>query len=381
MAISRRSLLGRFAASTVAGAALQSLGPLSLAENPHPQGASPRPSPILLDQNENAYGPSAKVLAVLRDAAPVSNRYPRTEYDSLVAKIAALHAVKSEQVVLGCGSSEILRLAVAMFLGPGKTLVQAWPTYPALGKFARSAGVDVVDVPIKKTYDHDLDAMLARAGHSAGLVYICNPNNPTGTLTSRKDIEAFIRKLPGKTMVLIDEAYHHYVRPNASYASFLDQPLDDPRVMVVRTFSKIYGLAGLRVGYMVADPDMARKVSANRLPLGVSVVSAKAATAALDDSEYVRLTAKRNEDDRQEFMNRLNGGMLRALDSQTNFVMVDPMRPADQVIEHLKKNNILIGPLIPTMDRYIRVSLGTPAEMQEFWRVWDLMPATGKMAM
>lgn len=377
MPISRRSLLRTFGASA-AGAAVQSLVSVS------PSAAEPQSAslgPILLNCNENAYGPSEKVLAVIREGASFSNRYPRTEYDTLIAKIAAFHAVKPEQVALGCGSSEILRSAAAQFLGSGKKLIQASPTCPALGKFAQAGGVQVVDVPINKMYQHDLGAMLARVSDSAGLIYICNPNNPTGTLTPRTDIESFIRKLPAKTMVLIDEAYHHFVNPNRDYASFLDQPLDDPRVMVVRTFSKVYGLAGMRVGYVVAAPDIARRFSAERLQSGVTVISAKTAAAALDDSEYVRLAIKRNADDLQEFMNRVNGYMLRALDSHTNFVMLNPMRPPEQVIEHFKKNNILIGPLIPAMPKYIRVSLGTPAEMQQFWNVWGLLPATGKMAM
>jgi histidinol-phosphate aminotransferase len=334
-----------------------------------------------LSCNENPYGPSEKVLAVIRDAESLSNRYPRTEYDSLVAKIAALHAIKPEQVTLGCGSNEILRLAASTFLGPGKKLVQASPTCPALSKFAYSLGVEVDDVPINKIYEHNLGAMLVRASDSGGLVYICNPNNPTGSLTPRKDIEAFVHELSPKTMVLIDEAYHHFVSPNTSYGSFLDRPIDDPRVMVVRTFSKIYGLAGMRVGYVVAAPDLIRRLSAARLQFGVSVLAARGAAAALDDSEYVRLSIKRNADDRQEFMNQLNVRMLRGLDSHTNFVLMNPLRPRDQVIEHLKKNNILIGPTIPAMDKYIRVSLGTPADMEEFWHAWDLMSATDKMEM
>ncbi len=382
MAISRRSLFRRVAATTLAGVVAPSLEGLSLAATPPTLPDENQPAyPILLDHNENAYGPSEKVLAALRDALPLSNRYPRTECDSLAAKIAALHGVKSEQVVLGCGSSELLRLAAAAFLRPGKTLVQASPTYPALGQFARRLGAEVFDVPLTKVHEHDVVAMEARLGPSTGLVYICNPNDPTGTLTPRKGIEALIRKLPAKAMVLIDEAYHHFVDPHPNYLSFLDHPIDDPRVMVTRTFSKIYGLAGMRVGYIVAAPGVARRFSAGRLHSGVGPLSAKAADAALDDSQYVRFSAKRNADDRQEFMNRVNGGMLRAIDSHTNFVMMDPMRPPDQVIAHLKKNNILIGPPIPAMDKYIRVSLGTPAEMDEFWRVWDLMPATGKMAM
>ncbi len=380
MSVSRRDLFRRFGASLVATAATQSFADMSLGAA-SPRDAQAKTSPILLNRNENPYGPSERVLSVLRDAAPLCNRYPYTEYDDLIAKIATLHAVKPEQVVLGCGSSEILRSAAAVFLGPRKKLVQALPSFWRLGKFARAGGAEVVEVPINKRYQHDLDAMLVRAGDSTGLVYICNPNNPTGTLTARKDIEAFIRKLPAKTMLLIDEAYHHFVNPNGEYASFLDQPLDDRRVMVARTFSKVHGLAGMRVGYVVAAPEIAGRLESERLPLGVTAVSAKAAAAALDDFEYVRLAVKRNADERQEFLNRVNGFMLRALDSHTNFVTLNPMRPPERVIEHLKTNGILIGPLIPAMPNHIRVSLGTSAEMQKFWTAWNLMPDTGKMAM
>jgi histidinol-phosphate aminotransferase len=208
-----------------------------------------------------------------------------------------------------------------------------------------------------------------------------NPNNPTGTITPRKDIEAFIGKLPSDVIVLIDEAYHHFVTPNTAYESFLERHFDDPRIVVSRTFSKIYGLAGMRIGYAVATPELAKKLPAGFPNWSVSVVSARAASAALDDVDYVRLGIKRNTDDRQEFMNQVNARMLRAIDSQANFVMVNPMRPPDEVIEHLKKNHILIGPKYPVLDKYIRVSLGTPNEMQAFWRAWDLLPSTGKMAM
>jgi histidinol-phosphate aminotransferase len=380
MSVSRRELFRRLSAGAVAGAALQSLGgsPLVATQSRDSDAGA---GPVLLNRNENAYGPSEKVLTVLREAAPYSKRYPRTECDVLIQKIAALHSVKPEQVVLGPGSSGVMRSVATVFLGPGKKLVQASPTFPMLGTFARPGGVEVVDVHINKRYQHDLDAMLARAGDSAALIYICNPNNPTGTLTPRKDIESFIRKLPAKTMVLIDEAYHHFVNPNGEYTSFLDQPLDDPRVMVARTFSKVYGLAGMRVGYVIAFPEVARRLDAQRLQVDVTAVSARASAAALDDSEYVRLAIKRNADDRQEFLNRVNGYMMRALDSHTNFVMLNPMRLPEQVIKHLEANNVLVGPLIPEMPGYVRVSLGTPAEMEKFWAAWDLMPPTGKMAM
>jgi histidinol-phosphate aminotransferase len=392
MSVSRRKLLRQIGVGAVVGAAAPAFRSFSFATATEasrgefvaadqPVRVATAADPVLLYRNENPYGPSEKVLTVLRESVASSNRYPRTEYDKLIEKLATLHHVKPEQIVLGCGSGEILAMAAIAFLKPGKKLVQGAPTFPSLGKLAQAAGVEVASVPLNKRYEHDLGAMLDAARTSTGLVYIVNPNNPTGTITPRKDIEAFISKLPAEVTVLIDEAYHHFVTPNMEYESFLDRHLDDPRVIVSRTFSKIYGLAGMRIGYAVATPEMAKRLPAGFPNWSVSVVSARAASAALDDVEYVRLGIKRNSDDRQEFMNQVNARMLRAIDSQTNFAMVNPMRPPDEVIEHLKKNHILVGPKYPVLDKYIRVSLGTPGEMQAFWRAWDLMPPSGKMAM
>jgi len=373
MIMSRRHLLGRLAATAATGAAFHTLSDFSLAEASRAR-ASSLPAPIILSRNENAYGPSEKILVAVREALSSGNRYPGIEHEFLVNKIAAHHRVRPEQIVLGCGSSEVLRIAAAAFLGPGKKLVQASPTCPLLGQFARNLGAEVVDVPLNKMYEHDLGAMLARADASTGLIYLCNPNNPTGTLTARKDIESFIGRLPANAMVLIDEAYHHFVSSTSSYSSFLDGPFNDGRVMIARTFSKIYGLAGMRIGYAVASPDIALRLSKHVLQFGVGAVSAKIAAAALDDSEYVPMAAKRNANDRQEFMNQVNARMLRALDSHANFVMMKSPYPVDAVFEHLKENNILVAPPIPEMNKYIRVSLGTPADMLQFWHVWDLMP-------
>src|SRR5260370_949229 len=392
MALSRRNLLRNLGAGAIVGAAAPALRAFPLAPATEAAlwgnaAAAPQPGvataadTILLYRNENPYGPSEKVLAVLRDSAASGNRYPRTEYDTLVDKIAALHKVKREQIVLGCGSGEILCMAAMAFLKPGKTLVEAAPTFPALGKLAQTAGIEVADVPLNKMFEHDLPTMLDRANSSAGLVYIVNPNNPTGSPPPHKDMDAFLANPPASIPVLVDEAYHHFAAPGGAYESFLDRPVNDPRLIVARTFSKIYGLAGMRIGYAVATPEMAKRLPAGFPNWSVSVVSARAASAALDEVDYVRLGIKRNTDDRQEFMNQVNARMLRAIDSQANFVMVNPMRPPDEVIEHLKKNHILIGPKYPVLDKYIRVSLGTPSEMQAFWRAWDLMPATGKMAM
>jgi histidinol-phosphate aminotransferase len=376
--ISRRSLFqGLAAAAAVSGATVDSVLGASLGPSPTTL------APIFLDHNENAYGPSEKVRAVLAQAPSAGNRYPREEYDLLRAKLAALHSVKDDRILLGCGSTEILRMAASAFVSPGKRLVQALPTYATLARYARAAGAEVVEAPLTKLFAHDLDTMLGRIGDgsSTGLVYIVNPNNPTGTLTERKDIDAFLQKLPAGVYVLIDEAYSHFVHPHLAYSSFLDRPIDDPRLIVCRTFSKVYGLAGMRIGYAVGAPDALKRLAATQLRYGVSHIAAMAAVAALDDPEYVKLAIHRNSDDRQEFMNQTNMRMLRAMDSHTNFALLNPLRPAGMVLDHLKLNNVLVAPLIPVMPDYIRVSFGIVDEMREFWRVMDLLPPTGKMAM
>ena len=378
MALTRRNLLQGFAAAGTALAAGPHAGALAAARlSPEAPAAL---GPVLLNRNENAYGPSEKVLAALNEATKTSFRYPRGEYDSLRKMLADLHRVNPEQVVLGVGSSEILRLAGAAYLSSSKKLLVPSPTYPSLGNYAEANGVTVIKVSLTRTSEHDTDTMLAKADGSVGLVYICNPNNPTGSLTPPKKLEFLISKLPREVMVLIDEAYHHYVSDTAAYKSFLDSPLDDPRVIVCRTFSKIYGLAGLRIGYSVSTREVAARLSSLRLQNAVTILSVKAAIAALEDTGYVRMAAKRNSDDRQEFMNQVNARMLRAIDSHANFVLMNPLRPVSAVLPHLEKNNVLVAPPIPAMEKYIRVSLGIPQEMQEFWRVWDLMPV-GKMEM
>jgi histidinol-phosphate aminotransferase len=344
---------------------------------PWAEGPGNVAGPIRLSRNENAYGPSAGVTAAMRDVAlNAANRYPELEAEALRDRLADFHRVSREQIVLGCGAGEIMRMAVDAFLGSRKKLLTALPTFDLISQFARRAGAEVVPVALSKDYSHDLDAMLSRvngSAGSAGLVYICNPNNPTGSLTRRGDIERFIQALPRETHVLIDEAYHHYVSPSAEYASFIERRVADDRVIVARTFSKIYGLAGLRVGYAVAPASTARLLNSYRLADPLNVVGAAAAMAALNDTGYVHESMQRNLDDRQEFLNQANARMVRAIDSHTNFVMLNTGRPASEVIEHFRENNIRLPEPFPSFDDYIRISMGTTAEMAEFWRVWDLM--------
>jgi histidinol-phosphate aminotransferase len=326
---------------------------------------------ILLNNNENPYGPSEKTLAVMQEALSQSNRYPDQLRDDLIQQLASFHRRSVEQIALGCGSTEVLRGAVDAFLGRSDRLIMAQPTFEAVADYARAAGAEVLPVPLNRSFAHDLPAMSAQVNKSTKLVYICNPNNPTGSLTPRKEIEAFLARLPQSIYVLIDEAYHDFAETSATYRSFLEQPVDDPRVIVLRTFSKIYGLAGIRLGYGVGSAGSIKKLRDRMTQDNVSVVAAAAGSAALQDRAALEVAIKRNADDRQEFFNSAQGRALKPIPSHTNFYMMDITVPVQRAIDHFKQNRILVGRPFPPMDTFLRVSLGRPGEMQEFWRVWD----------
>ena len=379
--ISRRDLLRRAAVGVALTGVVPSVVDGSshsgVTENRFDNPDGPLHASIQLTSNCNAYGPSERVNAAIRAATRAANLDPEKEIELARDRIASQHQVRRDEVVLAGGSSRILRMAVSAFVTPGKTLITAEPTFEVASRYAKSMNRDVMSIPLRPGYSHDLDAMLDRCDSSTGLVYICNPNNPTGSLTHRRDLESFIAKLPATTRVLIDEAYHHYVDDTSDYRSFIDHPIDDDRVIVTRSFSKIYGLAPLRIGYAVASRDVATMLEAHRTSEEVSAITVKAAVAALTDGDYVRVSRMRNADDRQEFFNQANARMVRWIDSQTNFVMLNADRPAEEVVAHFERNRVLLSRPYVHFPKYVRVSLGTPAEMHEFWRVWELMPGGG----
>jgi histidinol-phosphate aminotransferase len=374
MSTSRRDFLRSIGAGAAAGIAVPWPLPGSRAFSFEPSRSEQTGDFILLYSNENAYGPSPQVAKAIASSVGSVNRYPRRQYSALIEHIAHFHNVKPEQVLLGCGSTEILRMAAFAFLGNGKQLIHASPTFEAIEHYARTAGADIISVRLTPSFSHDLDGMLGRATATTNLVYICNPNNPTASLTPRKDLETFIEKLPASTFVLIDEAYHHFAGESGMYASFIDHPIHDDRVIVARTFSKIYALAGLRLGHAVAAPNLAQQMRKFASEDNINAIVTNAAAAALDDGIAVNDSIQRNADDRQEFFNQATIRSLRPIESHTNFVMMNTFHPADQVIQDFRKSNILIGRHFPPMDTYIRVSLGRPEEMQAFWRAWDAFP-------
>ena len=385
MNLNRRNLLKQLGAGIAASSFLapQRASAADIRQSASDPSIAPQHlEPIRLDRNENAYGASPKAIAAIKEAADGTNRYQDSSvflktlaaYHSETTP-GANHVIKPEQIVVGCGSSDVLRMAASAFLHPRATLITAKPTCDLIAHYGHSRGATITEIPLRHDHAHDLDAMLKHSNKSgaSGLLYVCNPNSPTATLTPRKDLEQFLAKVSPRFQVVIDEAYHHYAGGSGAYRSFIDQPSDNPRAIVTRTFSTAYGLAGARVGYAFASTSNAESMAREALPFALNHAGMFAASAALADPEYIESCANRNFNDRQEFMNQVNARMLRALDSHGNFVCLNVMRPAGEISEHYTKNNFVLAPLIPSMSNYLRISLGTPTEMQEFWRVWDLL--------
>ncbi|HXE89547.1 MAG TPA: aminotransferase class I/II-fold pyridoxal phosphate-dependent enzyme [Terriglobales bacterium] len=377
MPLSRREFLAAGAGAAAAGV-LQFPFPQMLAG----QGASRADRPIRLNSNENAYGPLPSVLEAMRGAARVASIYPFQRDDEYMEKVARFHGVERERVIAGCGSTEILRMAACAFAGAGRRIIVPTPTFEAILEYARAEEGQVETVPLTTNYAHDLEEMLERVHAKekppAGLVYICNPNNPTASLTPRGAIEDFLRRLPRETHVLIDEAYHHFAVGAAGYTSFLERPVDDARVIVARTFSKIYGMAGLRLGYGVGAPEAIQKMRRYRLWDSANGIALECAMAALDDREGLAAAARRIAQDHTDFETEAKRRNVSFIPSFTNFFMVECGRPVRAVMAHFAKQGILIGRPFAGLETMARISLGTPEEMKAFWRAWDTLPEAAR---
>lgn len=372
MSLSRRNFLHRTAAGAGAAALLQCPLPARLFASPEPARTQQPEGTIQIDSNENPYGPLPSAMKAMHDALTRANRYPDFGYHDLTSAIASWNGVKEEQVLLGAGSTELLRVCAQAFAGPGKSILVADPTFEALERFGNQIGATTVRIPLTSDYAHDLEAMLQPAS-SASLIYLCNPNNPTASITSADDIATFLSKVPSNVVVMIDEAYHHFAIGMPGYRSFLDHAGD--RVVILRTFSKIYGMAGMRLGYGVASAATIEKMSAYRLPVDVNIVARGGGIASLADDAAMKFAAQRNASDRAEFTRQAQSRNVIVIPSYANFLMMKTRKPAKEVIAGFKSKGVLIGRPFPPMLDWIRVSLGLPDEMKTFWSAWDAMQA------
>lgn len=326
---------------------------------------------IRVDSNENPNGPSARALEAIRAALGEANRYPDDVADRLTERLAASHRVKAENVLLGCGSTEHLRLAVDAFTTRGRWLVTASPSFENPATYAAARGIPVVSVPVGPDLGLDLGAMLDRS-LGAGLVYVCNPNNPTGTVHPKAAVADFIRRLLAKAPaahVMVDEAYFEYVDA-PGHGTLIPLALEEPRVLVLRTFSKVYGMAGLRVGYAVARPETIAAMQRFSMPMAVNGLGAAAALATLDDAAHLERERKLNREAREFTSRWFEARGCAVAPSATNFVMAAIRRPIEGFRKACAERGVAVGRPFPPLTEHARISIGTMEEMRRAVQVF-----------
>ena len=319
---------------------------------------------VRLSSNENPYGPSPAALKAMTDNFGLAWRYPDEHADMLAEDLAQHHGVPSEQVLLGDGSGEILKLCAATFTGRDKKLVAANPTFESIARHAGVANAEVTKIDLTPDYRHDLQKMLTAAS-GAGLVYICNPNNPTASITPKTEISQFLSKLSPATMVLIDEAYHHYVE-TGDYESVIPLVKQYPNLIVARTFSKIYGMAGLRCGYCVTQSANIGRMRAHQIFDSVNIMALVAARASLKDTEHIAQGRRLNNEVKKSICAELDALGYRYIPSHANFMMIDLRREVRPVISALRGRGVEVGRLFPPLPTFMRVTVGTAPEMKQF---------------
>jgi histidinol-phosphate aminotransferase len=319
---------------------------------------------VRLSSNENPYGPSPAAFDAMREAFGVAWRYPDEHVDALVEDLARLHGVEAAQVLLGAGSSEILQIAAVAFTAPGRPAVAAEPTFESLPRHARRHGAEALAVPLTADFRHDLPKMLA-AAPDPGLIYVCNPNNPTATITPKQEVRALLAKAPERTMVLVDEAYHHFAE-SADYESVVPLVASHPNLVVTRTFSKIYGMAGLRCGYAVAQPAAIARLREHQAFDSVNVLALAAARASLRDAEQVNRGQRLNREVKASLCAELDRRGFAYLPSSANFMMIDIRQPVAPVIRALRQRNVEVGREFPALPHHLRVTIGTAEQMKAF---------------
>jgi histidinol-phosphate aminotransferase len=383
------------AASAAAGATLIA-GPAAATLAPGRWSPADPDQPLRLSSNENPLGPSAAARRAILDGLGEANRYTHALAAALRTRVAAHHAVDEASVVVGNGSTEVLRMAVQAMAGPAgwggggpgarrgggpARIVVAEPTFEHVEQYAAPWELEPVKVPLRPDHGHDIgrmrDAARAVARHGGGvgngspgrpiLAFICNPNNPTGTLTPCDEVEAWIREADD-VVFLVDEAYFEYV-DDPSYRSAIPLALDRPNVVVVRTFSKVHGLAGLRIGYALAHPDAARRIRAFSGLSNLNALGLLAATASVGDDAHVARSLRVNDEARRVTYEVLDELGLERLPSHTNFVLHHVRGDQADYIRRMREAGVWVGRPFPPLLGHNRLSFGTPEEMERFAEV------------
>ena len=351
-------------------------------------GAPANANVVRLSSNENPYGPSPMALRAMSDAFSLAWRYPDEHTDLLVESLAKINGVNRDQILLGDGSGEILKLCAEAFTGPltadndrtvtlarptrggalqfrpgrGKLIV-ADPTFEAILNHANINQAEVVKIPLTSSFGHDLPKMLAAA--SEGLIYICNPNNPTASITPKNQVREFIANAPRQTIILVDEAYFHYA-DSSEYETVIPLIKDYPNLIVARTFSKIYGMAGLRLGYCLAQTETIQRLRPHQTWDSVNIMALAAAIASLNDSDQVTNGRRMNSQTKMFLSAELETMGYKHVPSQANFLMIDVKRPVRPMIQALGQRGVQVGRVFPALPNHMRVTIGKRPEMETF---------------
>lgn len=360
-----RRNFGRIASLITAGAALPFYNEPALAQLSRVRNMPA--DAVVINANENPLGPCTDAMEAIHKIVASGGRYKYELTDGMQETLAEQEGVKSSYVLAYPGSSAPLHQAVLAYCTKDRPFVAADPGYEAGGRAANFIGAKIVTVPLRKgTWDHDVKAMLA-AAPNGGLFYICNPNNPTGTLTKKEDIEWLVANKPAGSIVLVDEAYIH-ISPNA--VKCVDLVAQDKDVLVLRTFSKLYGMAGLRAGAAIARPDILEKIkgwSAGMLPITGMV----GATASLKNKTLVADRRKIMGDVREETFAFLTKKNVEFIPSESNCFMLNAKRPGREFFEGMAAQKVYIGRTWKVWPTWVRVTVGTHDEMQKFQQAFE----------
>ena len=332
---------------------------------------------VWLNSNEFPAGPTPAVLATMQHLLPTTNRYHYQEFQEIYAAIAKSEDLKPEEIVTGCGSSEVLHTAVDAFTSPTRPLISVSPAYEGPIETARALGHLVTLLKLRDDYTADV-RLLAQAADKAhgGLIYLCNPNNPTSAMTTAKDVDWLVHNLPSNTTLLVDEAYIHFGE-SPDLQSALPYVRQGKDVIVARTFSKIYGMAGLRVGFAAARPGIIEKLAPLRMNV-IPIVSARAVVTALGERSTVLPARKASlAHTRRELCAWLQERQVKYIEPHANFIMIDCGRNAREFISGMPRQGVAPGRPFPPLDNMLRVTIGTDAEMAKFREVfWKVRQAS-----
>jgi len=321
-----------------------------------------------LASNENLWGISPKVARAIIEAVNEVNYYPDGGAFQLKGKLAEKFGFSPENIIVGNGSDELVMLLAMTLIDPGDEAVMPVPSFPRYEPVVTMMNGTAREIPLKE-HRLDLESMLAAVNEKTKLVYLCNPNNPTGTYFSSGELENFLEKVPPKVIVVLDEAYFEFARLNPDYPDGLNYFKKSSNIVVLRTFSKAYGLAGLRVGYGFAPDYLAKSINSLRPPFNVNFLAQKAAVAALEDEQYMRSVVENTNLEKQFLYQELKNMNLTFIPSAANFLMIKTGKPSNLVFRELLKRGVIIrsGDIFG-MDDWIRVTIGTKTQNERFLR-------------